>query len=113
MKYVMFYCLDDSVELAPEELGEFERELEAWCAELDRQGVRLGGRHLAPASAAKTVRVRDGEVLTADGPFAETKEFIAGFDVLDCADLDEAIRLVARNPAARYDTIELRPVVEG
>ncbi|MGZ4223034.1 MAG: YciI family protein [Solirubrobacteraceae bacterium] len=65
-----------------------------------------------PVSAATTVRVRKGEVMVADGPFAETKEFVAGFDVLECADLDEPIALVARNPAARFDTIELRPVVE-
>ena len=112
MKYVMFYCVDDSVELEPEQLEEFNRELRAWCQELDRRGVRLRGRQLAPASAATTVRVREGEVMIADGPFVETKEFIAGFDVLECADLDEAVALVARNPAARFDTIELRPVVE-
>jgi hypothetical protein len=112
VKYVMFYCVGDSENREPEQRDEFDRELEAWCAELDRREVRLKGRQLAPASAATTVRVRQGEVVIADGPFAETKEFIAGFDVLECADLDEAIALVARNPAARFDTIELRPVVE-
>ncbi len=112
MKYVMFYWVDDSVKFEPEGLEQFNRELGAWCEELDRSGVRLRGRQLAPASAATMVRVREGEVVVADGPFAETKEFIAGFDVIECADLDEAIGLVARNPAARFDTIELRPVVE-
>ena len=112
MKYVMFYCVDDSAELEPQQLKHFDEELGSWCDELDRRGVRLKGRQLAPASAARTVSVREGEVMAADGPFAETKEFIAGFDVLECADLDEAIALVARNPAARFDTIELRPVVE-
>ena len=63
-------------------------------------------------SDASTVRVRDGEVLVADGPFAETKEQIAGFYIIDCADLDEAIEIAARNPGARHGTIEVRPVWE-
>ena len=58
---------------------------------------------------ATTVRVRDGQTLVADGPFAETKEQIGGFDILECADLDEAIELASKHPVAKFGTLELRP----
>jgi hypothetical protein len=60
-----------------------------------------------------TVRVRDGQVLVTDGPFAETKEYVAGFDVLDCVDLDEAIEVETKNPVAQYHPFELRPFKDG
>jgi hypothetical protein len=60
-----------------------------------------------------TVRVRDGETLVTDGPFAETKEFVGGFDVLDCADLDEAIEVEAKSPVARFLPFEIRPFRDG
>ncbi|MGZ4481735.1 MAG: YciI family protein [Gaiellales bacterium] len=76
-----------------------------------RQGVLRGGEALHPVSSATTVRVRDGEVLTTDGPFAETKEQLGGFYLLDCNDLDEAIERAAQIPSARDGSIEVRPVV--
>jgi hypothetical protein len=76
---------------------------------MDGRGVRLQGDRLRPVSDATTVRVRDDEVLMTDGPFAETKEQIAGYDILECADLDEAIEVAARHPMARYGAIEVRP----
>jgi hypothetical protein len=82
---------------------------EAWVEEMDGRGVRLLGNQLRPVSDATTVRVRGGDLLVADGPFAETKEQIAGFDVIECADLDEAIEVASRHPVARYGTIEVRP----
>ena len=81
----------------------------SWVAEMDGRGVRLQGDRLRPVSEAATVQVRGGEVLVSDGPFAETKEQIAGFDVLECADLDEAIEVASRHPVARIGTVELRP----
>ena len=69
-----------------------------WVEEMDGRGVRLLGRELDLPETAATVRVRDGETLVSDGPFAETKEFVAGFDVLECADLDEAIEVAAKHP---------------
>jgi hypothetical protein len=80
-----------------------------WVTEMRERGVRQLGARLRPASDATTVRVRDGEVLLTDGPFAETKEQIAGYDVIDCADLDEAIAIAARHPVAAWGTIEIRP----
>jgi hypothetical protein len=109
MKYLLMICVNESVELTPEEQAASEREGEAWVAEMDARGVRQFGDRLRPVSDATTVRVRDKEVLIADGPFAETKEQIAGFDVLECADLDEAIEVASKHPVAGYGVIEVRP----
>lgn len=78
-------------------------------AENDSRGRRLTGDALAPTSAATTVRVRGGELLVSEGPFAETAEVIVGFDLLDCADLDEAIEVARTHPMARHGRLELRP----
>jgi len=71
-----------------------------------------GGAELAPTRTATTVRVRDGETIVTDGPFAETKEALGGFYLLECADLDEAAKLAAGIPGAATGSIELRPVHE-
>ena len=76
-------------------------------------GALRGGAELQPTSTATTVRVRSGEVLLTDGPFAETKEQLAGYYVIDCASLDDAIELAAAIPGASHGTIEIRPQVEG
>ena len=81
----------------------------AWVEEMDRRGIRLQGNQLRPVSDATTVCVRGGEVLIADGPFAETKEQIAGYDIIDCADLDEAIEVASKHPVARFGKLEVRP----
>lgn len=75
-------------------------------------GVMRGGNALQHTSTATTVRVRDGKVETMDGPFAETKERLGGYYLLDCKDLDEAIRMAALIPSARFGSVELRPVWE-
>jgi len=76
------------------------------------RGAYLGGEALEPSASATTVRVRDGKVSTTDGPFAETKEQLGGYYLLNCADLDEAIDLAGKIPGARSGAIEVRPVVE-
>jgi hypothetical protein len=113
MKYVMFVCIDPSVKLDPAEAASIRPDAEAWVEEMDGRGVRVMGQALAPIEDATTVRLRRSEVVIADGPFAETKEQIGGFDILDCADLDEAIEVASKHPVARYGTLELRPFVEG
>jgi hypothetical protein len=113
MKYVMLVCVDRSTKLSPEEAATIGPDTEAWVAEMDGRGVRVMGQELAPIEDATTVRLRHSEVVIADGPFAETKEQIAGFDILDCADLDEAIEVAAKHPVARFGTLELRPYAEG
>ena len=109
MKYMMLVCVMEGTELSPEEAARIGPDTEAWVQEMDRRGIRLDGQQLRPVSDATTVQVRGGEVLIADGPFAETKEQIAGFDILECADLDEAIEVAAKHPVARFGKIEVRP----
>jgi hypothetical protein len=76
------------------------------------QGVMRAGDALQPVSAATTVRVRDGRTLVTDGPFAETKETLGGYYLVDCPDLDEAIAIAGRIPGARTGSIEVRPILE-
>src|SRR6478736_3194877 len=72
----------------------------------------VGGEALMPVATATSVRVRDGKTLTTDGPFAETKEQLGGYYLLDCANLDEAIAYAAKIPSAEHGSIEVRPLVE-
>jgi len=81
--------------------------------EFEERGAMRGGDQLADTAAATTVRVREGERLVIDGPFAETKEQLGGYFVVDVADLDTAIELAAKIPGARHGSIEVRPIVEG
>jgi hypothetical protein len=111
MKYMMFVCVDESIELTPEESREMGPATEAWVREMDGRGVRLQGNELARVQDATTVRVRGGEVVIADGPFAEAKEQIAGFDILECADLDEAIEVASKHPVARFGMLDVRPFI--
>ena len=111
MKYVAFIGTEGKT--VPEALAVMQRELPSWIEEMDGRGVRLLGRELDFPETAVTVRVRDGEALVTDGPFAETKEFVAGFDLLECADLDEAIEVAASSPVARYHPFEIRPFRDG
>ncbi|MER5474011.1 nuclear transport factor 2 family protein [Streptomyces sp. NPDC002685] len=103
MKYMLLVCGDDTADasgMAP---------VEPWVEELGAErGVRLHGHRLRPPADAVTVRVRDGEVLRTDGPFAETKEYVAGFDILDCADMEEAIEAAAQHPVAAIGAMEVR-----
>jgi hypothetical protein len=112
MKYMMLVCVDEAIELPAQESATIGPETQAWVDEMDGRGVRVLGERLAAVADATTIRVRAGEVVIADGPFAEAKEQIAGFDILDCADLDEAIEVAGKHPVARYGSLELRPFVE-
>jgi hypothetical protein len=76
------------------------------------EGLRLAGEALQPTSTATSVRLQNGDVVTTDGPFAETKEQLGGFYVLECKDLDEAIEWAGKCPGAKFGTIEVRPVME-
>jgi hypothetical protein len=104
MRYLMLVC-------ASEDLGP-DVPPGPWIAEMERRGVRVLGQRLRPVRDSTTVRLRAGEVLVSDGPFTETKEQIGGFDILDCADLDEAIEVASKHPAASFGTLELRPFCE-
>jgi hypothetical protein len=109
VKYMLLVCTDPSVRLSDEQKAGIPAATDAWVEEMDSAGIRLAGDALQPVSDATTVRVRDSEVLLADGPFAETKEQIAGFDIIECADLDQAIEVASKHPVASFGTIEVRP----
>lgn len=105
MKYMMFICIDPDVPGRPGQAD--DPTIEQWLAEVE--GKRSDGNQLQGPADATTVRTRGDEVLLTDGPFVETREFIVGFDILDCADLDEAITIASRHPCARYGAVEVRP----
>lgn len=117
MKYLLLiagnteYSSDGTV--APEALAVMQREIPRWAGEMDGRGVRLFGRELDLPRTAATVRVRGGETLVTDGPFAETKEFIAGFNLLECADRDEAVEVAVKCPVSWFQTVEIRPFTGG
>jgi hypothetical protein len=107
-------CTDEDTigAMSPEEGAAVLAEYDAFGEEMGRRGVLQGGARLRPTSDATTVQVRSGEVLVADGPFAETKEQIGGYFLVDCRDLDEAIEVASKIPGAREGTIEVRPIWE-
>jgi hypothetical protein len=113
VKFLMIHYLDQSLVWSENgvegEDPEETRVRDAWDEEMAARGILVGGGVLKAAGEAKTVKVRNGEVLLTDGPFAETKEQIAGYTVLECADMDEAIEIAARHPTGRFGTFELRP----
>ena len=111
MKYLCTIYGDESqmASATPEQVNEM---LEAYGAFGQEAGdAILGGEGLQPTSTATTVRVRDGERMLTDGPFAETKEQLGGFYLLECNSLDEAIELAAKIPGARFGSVEVRPVM--
>ena len=99
-------------DLAPARLAEVSAAYNAYTAMLRDRGAYMGGEELQPTSTATTVRVRDGRALTTDGPFAETKEALGGFYMIEAADLDEAIELAGACPGANWGSIEVRPINE-
>ncbi len=105
MRYLMFICTDPSAEPYDPK----QDNIESWVSEMDDKGIRISGNRLAGLDQALTVRTRNGKVLKTDGPFAETKEWIAGFVVIECANRDEAIEVAAKHPMARFGKIEIRP----
>lgn len=104
-RYLLLVCVEPSDE---EHRGP-ARTVDQWVDEHDASGARIAGQVLDRPSSAVTVRVRGPHTLVTDGPFAETKEFVAGFDVVDCADLDAAIAIAAGHPMAWRHMIEVRP----
>jgi hypothetical protein len=112
MRYILMICSDEKwyASLDPQQLQAFTDEYMVFGKEMGERGILQGGERLRPTTDATTVRVKDGDVLTTDGPFAETKEQVGGYYVVDCKDLDEAIEVAAKIPAARHGSIEVRPI---
>lgn len=114
MKYLcLVYCEDSKfAALAPDEKRKLDRDSLAYDRELERDGHFIAADALASTKEAMTVRVRDGRMSVTDGPFAETKEQLGGFILIEARDMNEAIRLAAGIPLARLGSIEVRPVFE-
>jgi hypothetical protein len=105
MRFLMIVCVAD-MEAIPEGA---DLDATAWVSATDKAGQRVMGERLGPADKIRTVRVRGGRVLIDESPFAGSGDYIGGFDILDCASMDEAVAVASRHPIARYGALELRP----
>lgn len=104
MRFLMFVTVDPDLDATDDDPM-------AWFHEMTATGQRVEGDRLCPVGDATTVWPKDGGgTFVSDGPFAETKEHIAGYDILECADLEEAVAVAAKHPVAKFGAIELRPV---
>jgi hypothetical protein len=114
MKFTLLLYGDESLwaDASQEDLAASMERFEAFDRELTAAGVLAGGEGLEPSASATTVRRSDGELMLTDGPFAETREQIGGFYVLECADLDEAIRWASKVPELETGVVEVRPVID-
>lgn len=114
MKYLLLIYgqNSDPMDPAAPESQEIFQAYEAFTNEVNERGIHVGSNALQPVSTATTVRVRDDETLITDGPFAETKEVLGGYYLVDCADLDEALEVAAKIPGAKSGSIEVRPIWE-
>src|SRR6476620_4066647 len=110
MKYMLFTYRDPSVQLDPEQRAAVPAAVAAWCEEMDARGVRLAGHVLGPLTEARTIRIRGGALTVGDGPVAEQNVQIAGFNILECADLDEALEVASKNTGANFGVLGLRPI---
>ena len=112
MEYMMILSDVETEQLKPGDPG-FEQLMAAYAAfgeMVEELGVLRGGWRLQPTTAATTIRVRDGETVASDGPFAETKEQFGGLYILECKDLDQALELAAKIPTAKSGSVEVRPI---
>jgi hypothetical protein len=114
MKYLLLVCWDREVmDGQTQEDDGGEPEGFPWLDDLQARGAWLIGDQLAPPRTARSVRVRNGETLVTDGPFAETKEAIGGFDLIEAGSLEEAVEIAAGHPVAALGTIEVRPLMHA
>jgi len=102
--------VNPDVDPDPAQWGQVMAEYNAFTKEINDAGVNHGGEALQPNATATSVRIRDGHTVTTDGPFAETKEGLGGFYILDCKDLDDALAWAAKCPGSWYGTVEVRPI---
>ena len=113
MKYLLLVCWDTEkmdAQIEPDPADTSEPESFPWLGDLQARGIWVTGDQLAPPRRARSVRVRDGKTIVTDGPFAETKEAVGGFDILECGSLEEAVEIAAQHPVAQTGTIEVRPL---
>ncbi len=115
MRYLMLLYGDESLyaSVTPEQMGQMLAEYNQFHGEMAQRGNMLAAERLQPSMTATTVSAHDGKTMTTDGPFAETKEQLAGIYIFECKDLDEAIEIAAKIPAAKAGKIEVRPIMEA
>lgn len=113
MKYLCLIYQDESrlPAIPPEDMKAMMTQYDVFTREVAASGHLVGGEALQPTSSATTVRVREGKTVVTDGPFAETKEQLGGYYLIEAADLDEAVRIAARIPGAQWGSIEVRPLM--
>jgi hypothetical protein len=111
MQYMFLMYLDEN-SLTEEQRGQCYAESGAYARELHAQGRRVVAQPLHPTTTATSVRIREGKRIVTDGPFAETREQLGGFFLIDAENLDEAIEIAGNIPAGRWGTVEIRPVLE-
>lgn len=114
MRYMLLIAADDADghQLPPAEEAQLMGDYAAFTEALHEADAMRGGERLRPSSTATTVRVRAGETLVTDGPFAETKEHLGGFYIIEAADLDAAVAWAAKIPGAAHGSVEVRPIWE-
>ena len=113
MQYaLLIYTQEPTTPPSPEDIGAMMAEYNAYTESIRTDGTYVAGEALQPTVTATTVQVRDGQTITTDGPFAETKEAFGGFYIIEAPDLDAAIASAARIPGARVGSIEVRPIVD-
>jgi hypothetical protein len=111
MKYMLLmYFTESKAPVSPEAYQAAAMAWQAYSKEIEAAGVLVSNSGLSSVTDATTVRVRDGKTVTTDGPFAETHEQLGGYYLLDCKDIDEAVRWAEKIPSAKYGSIEVRPV---
>lgn len=110
MKYALLIYEDPTVAASQEEMARMMEEYYKFTEAINARGINLGGEALAGVETATTVRVRDGKTLTTDGPFAETKEVLGGFYLINADDLDSAVKVAAELPGSWHGSVEVRPL---
>jgi hypothetical protein len=116
MKYLLLVCWDAegmNGQTEPDPAENQDEESFPWLDDLQARGRWITGDQLAPPRRARSVRVRDGKAVVTDGPFAETKEAVGGFDIVEADSLEEAVEIAAGHPVAQVGTIEVRPLWGG
>ena len=113
MKFLLLICWDAEkmdAQTEPDPTDTPDGKSFPWLEDLQARGIWVSGDQLAPPRQARSIRVREGETIVTDGPFAETKEAVGGFDIIECGSLEEAVEIAAGHPGAKTGTIEVRPI---
>ena len=112
MKFMMLVCWDAGAmdaQTEPDPSTPADEDSFPWLDDVQERGIWVTGDQLAPPRRGRSVRVRDGKAVVSDGPFAETKEAVGGFDIIECDSLEQAVEIAAGHPVAEIGTIEVRP----